>query len=312
MVPKPRRKNPAIPFSRRGAIRGRVRDTGPMRQVEHPGLVRRLRRWIGALALASHPEPCAVVTLLVAVLAATAGTGPRTLWVAAAVGSGQLGVGWSNDYVDRERDRASGRTDKPLPGGRVSAPAVRNAAIGGLALTVPLSLAAGRGFAVAHLAAVAAALAYNARLKLLPLSVLPYAFGFGLVPVAVTQAARGSWPAAWAVAAAAVLGAGAHFTQVLPDIGRDRSLGVKGLPQLLGERASALLAAILLLTANLIIAFGPGQPGLLDLALLVAAVAFSAAVVMAAAIGRLRLAFRLTLVVAAAAVAAFLASGRSL
>jgi len=27
----------------------------------------------------------------------------------AAIGSGQLAVGWSNDYLDREQDRASGR-----------------------------------------------------------------------------------------------------------------------------------------------------------------------------------------------------------
>jgi 4-hydroxybenzoate polyprenyltransferase len=267
---------------------------------------------VAALAQACHPEPCAAVTLLVTVLAATAGTGLRTLWVAAAVGSGQLAVGWSNDYVDRERDRASGRTDKPIPGGRISSAAVRNAAMGGLALTVPLSLTAGRGFAAAHLAAVAAALAYNARLKLLPLSVLPYAFAFGLVPVAVTQAARGGWPEAWAVTAAALLGAGAHFAQVLPDIGRERSLGIRGLPQLLGERPSTLIAAGLLLTANLVIAFGPGPLQLLDLAPLVAAVGFSAAVLAAAAAGRLGLAFRLTLVVAAAAVASFLLSGRSL
>lgn len=269
-------------------------------------------RWMGALAIASHPEPCAAVTLLITVLAATEGTGLRTLWVAAAVGSGQLGVGWSNDYLDRVRDRASGRTDKPIPSGRISAAAVRNAAIGGLTLTLPLSLAAGIGFAAAHLAAIAAALAYNSRLKLLPLSVLPYAFAFGLVPVAVTQAARGVWPAAWAVAAAALLGAGAHFTQVLPDIGRDRSLGIGGLPQLLGERLSALVAAGLLLAANLIIAFGPGQPGLVDLVALVAAVGFSAAVVAATVAGSLKLAFRLTLVVAAAAVSSFLVSGRSL
>ena len=40
------------------------------------------------------------------------------------------------------------------------------------------------------------------------------------------------------------LGNGGHeFTQVLTDIPRDRLEGVRGLPQLMGQRASALAAA---------------------------------------------------------------------
>ena len=41
----------------------------------------------------------------------------------AAVLSGQLSIGWLNDYVDRDIDRAAGRADKPLgPGRRVERP----------------------------------------------------------------------------------------------------------------------------------------------------------------------------------------------
>ena len=46
-------------------------------------------------------------------------------------------------------------------------------------------------------------------------------------------------PPLWATAAAALLGAGAHFTQTLPDIARERIAGVRGLPQLLGQKASS-------------------------------------------------------------------------
>jgi len=78
------------------------------------------------------------------------------------------------------------------------------------AAAVPLSLAAGVGFAAAHLAAIVCALAYNAGLKARPASVLPYTVAFGLL------ARRGhARPApsptgrrCWAVAAAALVGAG--------------------------------------------------------------------------------------------------------
>ena len=42
----------------------------------------------------------------------------RGLLVTAAVLAGQLSIGWSNDLIDARRDRAVGRTDKPLAVGR--------------------------------------------------------------------------------------------------------------------------------------------------------------------------------------------------
>src|SRR5262249_36057845 len=134
-----------------------------------------------------HPEPAGLVTLLTGVLALAAGRGWGTLWVVAAVGAGQLAVGWSNDYLDRALDRAAGRGDKPLAGDdrTAEAAAVRVAALVALVAAVPLSLVVSAGFALAHLVAVGCALAYNAGLKRRALSVLPYAVAFGLLPVAV-------------------------------------------------------------------------------------------------------------------------------
>ena len=37
----------------------------------------------------------------------------------AAVSTGQLSIGWSNDALDAARDRLAGRTDKPVAAGRL-------------------------------------------------------------------------------------------------------------------------------------------------------------------------------------------------
>jgi 4-hydroxybenzoate polyprenyltransferase len=266
-----------------------------------------------ALLGSSHPEPAATVTLAAGVLALGAGRGLGTLLVLAAVGSGQLAVGWSNDYLDRNLDRAAGRPDKPISAGRVSARAVGLASVLALAACVPLSLASGIASGLVHLVAVGCALAYNAGLKARPVSVVPYAVAFGLLPAVVTLGLPAPrWPPAWAFAAGALIGSGAHFTQVLPDIPSDRAFGIAGLPQLLGQRAATVAAALLLGTATIVLTFGPGRPAALQLLGLVIAAVLTVSILVAAARGQTRAAFRLTLAVAAVAVLGFLAGGRSL
>ncbi len=134
-----------------------------------------------------------------------------------------------------------------------------------LALCVPLSLANGLAAGAAHLAGVAAAWAYNLGVKRTVLSWLPYAVAFGLLPAFLTLALPGRpWPPAWAVAAGALLGVGAHAANVLPDIADDLGTGVHGLPQRLGLRRARLLAAVPLLAASAVLALGP--PGRLGTA----------------------------------------------
>ena len=63
------------------------------------------------LVRASHPGPTLVVTALATGLAVGMGSTPRTsLLVVGAVLTGQLSVGWSNDWLDAVRDRAVGRS----------------------------------------------------------------------------------------------------------------------------------------------------------------------------------------------------------
>lgn len=266
-----------------------------------------------ALAAACHPEPAAVVTLSAGLLALGSGRGWGTLLVLAAIGSGQLAVGWSNDYLDREVDRAEERSDKPIAAGRIRADTVRTSAVIAFLACIPLSLASGVASAAAHFGALVCAFAYNAGLKARPISVVPFAVAFGLVPAVITLGLPvHRWPPGWALMAGALLGAGGHFAQVLKDIPADRRRGVRGLPQLLGQNRSAVAAALLLLTATAAVTFGPGRPRLLPIVGMSLSALLALGVVGATASGHPRLALRLTLAVAAIAVLDFLAQGRSL
>ncbi|MFD9333395.1 UbiA family prenyltransferase [Streptomyces sp. NPDC060028] len=217
---------------------------------------------VAGLLGACHPLPTAAVTLFAAALAAAVGRAlPGAAVCVAAVAAGQLSVGWCNDRTDLRRDLATGRVDKPLVAGTVTPSAVTAAALGALLLCVPLSLAGGPLAGAVHLTGVAAAWAYNLRLKSTAASWLPYALAFGLLPAYVTLGLPGApWPPPWLTAAAALLGAGAHFANVLPDIEDDLATGVAGLPQRLGVRRSAALAGLLVLGSTTALVVGPPGP----------------------------------------------------
>lgn len=267
------------------------------------------------LVIACHPLPTLAVTAFATLCAlALGGPAATTLAVVAATLAGQLCVGWTNDAWDAARDRAARRTDKPIVRGWVSARTVAVAAlVAGLA-AVPLSFRLGRLPGALHLVAVAAALAYNLRLKSTPLSPLPYAVSFGLLPVVVTLAVDGGWPPAGTVLGAAVLGAAAHFGNTVGDTEADRLTGVRGLPQRIGPRRSLLAMAGLIGLAGAVllasILTGPGSAAAVVGALvLVVGVLAAAAVALAGArLSRGPLAWRLTLAAVALVVAGFLLS----
>ena len=215
-----------------------------------------------ALIRSSHPEPGGAVTVAMTLLAIGAGhRGWSIPGVFLAVGATQLAVGWVNDWLDAERDRQSGRRDKPIVAGAVSA---RTVGIAGLlaALAVPfLAFPFGPGPTLLLSLVAAFALLYDWPLKFTEFSVVPYLVAFGLLPAFVVNALPGHpAPPAWLVAAGALLGGGAHFANVLPDLDDDAATGVRGLPHRLGATGSAAAAAILLLGATLTLVFGPAGP----------------------------------------------------
>ena len=220
-------------------------------------------RQAAALLGTCHPGPALAVTVLAGLLAGAVGMGPAAAaLVVAAVLSGQLSIGWSNDLVDLGRDRAVGRTDKPLVSGQVSERLVRTACGVAAVATVPLSLACGLLAGLVHLVTVVSGWVYNLGAKATAWSWLPYAAAFGALPAFVALADEpGQVPPVWLVLAGALLGVGAHFVNVLPDLADDAATGVRGLPHRLGARGSQVAAALVLVAAAVVIVVGAPVSG---------------------------------------------------
>jgi 4-hydroxybenzoate polyprenyltransferase len=221
-----------------------------------------VRRGAHGLALACHPGPAAAVTTLATLVTASAGrdlTG--CVLVGAAVLTGQLSIGWSNDAVDAERDKAVARTDKPIVAGLVDRRTVWISAALAATACLPLSLASGLLAGSMHLIGVAMAWAYNLRLKSTAISWLPYAVAFGLLPSFITLGTPPdhAWAPWWAMAATALLGVGAHLANVVPDLADDLATGVRGWPQRLGQ-AARVVAPLPLAVATGLLVLAPSGP----------------------------------------------------
>jgi 4-hydroxybenzoate polyprenyltransferase len=203
------------------------------------------------LIIAGHPGPSLAITALVTLLAAGAapdGIGP--ILTAPAMLAGQLSIGWSNDALDAPRDAAAGRTDKPVATGGISVRAVWIAGFASLLAALAMALAIGVVTAIILAVIVAAAWAYNLGLKSTPASGLMYILGFGPIPAYAASTLPGHpLPTWYATTAAALVGLGGHFANVLPDLAADRAAGVNGLPQWVAARwgAGTMRAIVLVL-----------------------------------------------------------------
>lgn len=267
------------------------------------------RAWLGA----SHPGPTFAVTMVAVLLAVGAGLDSwRVALLGAAMLADQLSVGFSNDWIDASRDRAVGRSDKPLARGDVGVGAVRASAWICLALALALTAPLGLWALLAHATALLSAWLYNAWLKNTSLSVLPFVISFGLLPAIVTlSGAPPTAPACWVLGAGALLGTAAHFANVLPDLLADRQTGIRGLPHRLGERLSAFVIAAALAAASALLFLA--RPDVLHALGFAAGLAIALACVILVARGRIsRLLFRLIIVAALLDVALLALSGGGL
>lgn len=216
-----------------------------------------------ALLAAGHPGPSLAISVLATLLAAQAapaGIGP--VLAGPAMLAGQLSIGWSNDAVDAARDAAAGRIEKPIAAGVIGVRPVWIAACAALVAALAMALAISPLTALILTLIVGAGWAYNLGLKSTPASGLMYVLGFGPIPAYAASTLPGQpLPTWYATTAAALLGLGGHFANVLPDLTADQATGVAGLPQRLGARwgagavrgaALALLlsASVLLLVAS--------------------------------------------------------------
>jgi 4-hydroxybenzoate polyprenyltransferase len=201
----------------------------------------------------------AVTAALGAILAAQAGVpiGDRWLFTVLAVAGSQVFTGATNDIADRFRD-ATVRPEKPLPAGELSLNAATWVASIGLAVQLAASWRTGTLPLVLGAAASGSALAYNLFLSRTPFSPLPYLVSFGLLP---------AWIAAGvgvplervlpAIPLVAPFAMAAHLANTLRDFEADAAGSSRSLAQVLGRRASHLLAA------GLALAVGVGVGGAL-------------------------------------------------
>jgi 4-hydroxybenzoate polyprenyltransferase len=261
-----------------------------------------------ALVIASHPGPSLAITAMATVLAAEAaphGFGP--VLVAPAMLAGQLSVGWSNDACDAALDMAAGRTDKPVARGEVTVRALWIAACVSVVAALAMSAAISLVTLGINALLIGAGWAYNLGLKATPWSGVMFLLGFAPLPAYAASTLPGQpTPRFWVCVAAGLVGLGAHFANVLPDLSADLASGVRGLPQLVAARwgpGAARAAALVLLLSASVLLVAEASPGRRWIAL--AGLCCSCALAVTGALGSGRTPFRAALAIAGADVAVF-------
>lgn len=218
---------------------------------------RRNPGFLPALALAAHPFQGLAIAAGTALAAALSGRALREVGVVfLAVLLGRFTYGWLNDVADRRRDIAVDRQDKPLAREWIDPGSLTFATAVAVCFVVPLSITTGVVSGIAHLLSVLAAWSYNTRLKTTPLSFLPWAVSFGLLPAYLSY---GGWggdfegqPPTWQVTVfAALLGVCVHVLDALPDLVVDNRNKLRSLPLVVALRIGAkrLLLVSSVLTA---------------------------------------------------------------
>ncbi len=159
-----------------------------------------------ALLNSTHPIPSFAVATFVTLFSLGIGTTPiRSLLIGFTVLLQQFSVGLSNDWLDFKRDLASGRKDKPAVSGLISATEIRSAALVAAVSAQAMSFVFGWQTALIMILMLSAGWSYNLGMKSNWSSFVPYAVGFGLLPIFAGLSTEDSfWVQAWVVAAAAL------------------------------------------------------------------------------------------------------------
>jgi 4-hydroxybenzoate polyprenyltransferase len=213
--------------------------------------------WQKALALfrSTHPLPSLSVTSIAVLFGIGVGLPlQKLLLVGLAVLAQQFSVGLSNDWLDAGRDKAVKRMDKPLAQGMVPLASVRTASIASAVIALTFAFSLGISAFLWMLLMLAIGWVYNLGLKANGFSVVPYILGFGILPAFVTLSGQDpALPPVWVMIVAGLFGVAAHFANTLPDLLADKQTGVRALPHILGQKASALVIAITASSASIIL-----------------------------------------------------------
>jgi 4-hydroxybenzoate polyprenyltransferase len=203
---------------------------------------------LGGLIRLTHPFPCLLDGLVVAVMAILAGADPMTsLRLGVAMTALQVSIGSLNDIVDAPRDR--GRTPaKPIPAGLVSPALARAVVVGAALLGLALALPSGTATVALALMVLSIGYAYDLAFKGTAWSWLPFAIGIPLLPVFGWLGATGGMPASFAILlpVAVIAGAALAIANARADVERDTAAGVDSVATRLGlEGAWAVNAGLL-------------------------------------------------------------------
>lgn len=226
------------------------------------------RRFLGGnlvavqLLQAAHAKQAITTALAMGLVAAVAGRPAReTAVVLITVLVGQTILGWHNDIVDKQRDRAHGLTGKPAAMGRISTETLWYALFVAALLLVPLAITTGIKAGCLYLASVAVGLLGNVVLRTGFFSWWSWALSYALLPAYLSYGgwggqAEGNPPETVIVVLAALLGIGVHFTRAVWGLVADHEDGWTYLPLKLGLKlgATRLLALSTVYTAIVAIA----------------------------------------------------------
>jgi 4-hydroxybenzoate polyprenyltransferase len=214
-------------------------------------------RKVRGLLKASHFIPSLIVSSIAFVFGVHYWWEGPAYVIAFTVFTGQLVVGWSNDLYDFADDQKHQRMNKPLVSGVITEKYLRS----WLIFMVPFSFLANilgpLGFkgGLLYWLGIGFGVAYNFYFKFTFLSPLPFAFAFAILPSCIAIS-KDVTPPLWMSLGGALLGCAAHFINVLKDLEQDRQSEIRGLPQILGKKASIAIAVVLsVIAAALVVAF---------------------------------------------------------
>ena len=204
-----------------------------------------------------HPIPSLLTTLAAVGFALIFGIGPRDVrlyWIAGIMLLVQFSISALNEWADVDLDQRAGRR-RPIPLGLVSP---------GVALAVAVLCAIG-AFLLCTLAnfgtvalllvgiGLACGWAYDLRFKATPLSFLPFAIAFPLMPFWIgLLAGRPASSLGILFLGGSPLATAIHLADAIPDRDRDRTAGLRTLAVSLGRPGAELVAAGFLLVGTVV------------------------------------------------------------
>ena len=204
-----------------------------------------------------HPIPSVLTTLAALGIAWIFGIGPRDLrfwWIAGIMLLVQFSISSLNDWADADLDRRAGRR-RPIPLGLVSPSAALQVAVACAVGAFFLSALSGLGSLALLLVGIGVACgwAYDLRLKPTPLSFLPFAIAFPLMPFWIGLiAGRPAGALLVLFLGGAPLATAIHLADSIPDRDRDRMAGLTTLAVALGRPTAEFASVGLLLIGTLV------------------------------------------------------------